>query len=374
MNLSKQIFLTMKKGPSLNFLTMCMGNRGFITMKSIVFSLIVAPAVALAMGRDLTLYNAQRYGAEAKIILCVIDQDGHPVADAKIFGGFQTGGNINDNVLIRGITDTNGEYMVQGKCTSRVRCGISKDGYYESEYLIEYPDGDAEKPVENGKWMPYGEVANMTLKKIVNPCRLASDDGSCKKLPELGEWIGYDLELNQWVAPYGSGRCPDMLVRIDIDAVNDTSDFKTSMEVSFTNNPYAGAYKLSKDAYSEMYSVYNADTNAEYQSSFLFVHERHPVVRQKPVVHVEGMTENDTRLDAKSYLVFRTRTEVDEKGKLVSAHYGKIEGLWEFFGSMRAASIQFNPTPNDTNLEDANTAEYSRMRQRQREELPCQKR
>ena len=46
-----------------------------------------------------------------------------------------------------------------------------------------------------------------------------------------------------------------MLLRIDIDAVNDTSDFKTSMEVSFTNNPYAGAYKLSKDAYSEMHSL-----------------------------------------------------------------------------------------------------------------------
>ena len=343
-------------------------------MKSIVFSLFAAPAVALAINPDLTLCNAQRYGAEAKMILRVIDQDGLPVADAKIFGGFQTGGNINDNVPIRGITDTDGEYIVQGKCTSRVRCGISKDGYYESEFLVEYPDGEVENPVENGKWMPYGAVANVTLKKIVNPCQLAIDDGSCKKLPKLGEWIGYDLELNQWVAPYGSGRCPDMLIRIYIDAVNDTSDFKTSMEVSFTNNPYAGAYKLSKDACSEMHSVYNDDVNATYQSSFLFVHERHPVVRQKPVVYVEGMAENDTRLDDKSYLVFRTRTKVDEKGNLVSAHYGKIDGLWEFFGSMRAASIQFNPTPNDTNLEDANTAEYSRMRQRQREELSTRKR
>ena len=164
-----------------------------------------------------------------------------------------------------------------------------------------------------------------------------------------------------------------MLVRIHVDAVDDISDFKTSMEVSFTNNPYAGAYKLSKDSYSEMHTVYNADTNAAYQSSFLFVHERHPIGRQKPIVYVEGMKENDTRLDDQSYLVFRTRTEVDEKGNLVSAHYGKIDGLWEFFGSMRAASIQFNPIPNDTNLEDAKTAEYSRMRQRQREEPPYKK-
>jgi hypothetical protein len=283
-------------------------------MKSIIFSLIAAPAIALAIGPDLTLCNAQRSGAEAKTSLRVLDQDGHPVANAKISGGFQTGGNINDNVPIRGVADTNGEYTVQGKCTGRVRCGISKEGYYESEFLVKYPLGGAGKPVENGKWMPYGAVSNVTLKKIVNPCRLASDDGSCKKLPKLGEWIGYDLELNQWVAPYGSGRFPDMLVRFHIDAVNDTSDFKTSMEVSFTNNPCAGAYKLSKDVCSEMHSVYHADPDAAYQSTFLFVHERHPVVRQKPVVCVEGMTENDTRLDAQSYLVFRTRTKVDEKG------------------------------------------------------------
>ena len=46
-----------------------------------------------------------------------------------------------------------------------------------------------------------------------------------------------------------------MLVRIHIDSVDGISDSKTSMEVSFTNNPYAGAYKLSKDSYSEMHSI-----------------------------------------------------------------------------------------------------------------------
>ena len=69
-----------------------------------------------------------------------------------------------------------------------------------------------------------------------------------------------------------------------------------------------------------------------------------------------------------NYKVLEFKEFGDEKGNLVSAHYGKIDGLWEFFGSMRATSIQFNTTPNDTNLEDAKMAEYSRMRQRQREE------
>ena len=46
---------------------------------------------------------------------------------------------------------------------------------------------------------------------------------------------------------------------------------------------------------------------------------------------------------------------LDEKGNLKTAHYGKIYGPWLFFGDM-AADVFFNPTENDPNLEDAETA------------------
>ena len=343
-------------------------------MKKIVLSLIAAPAVAFSSGLDLTLYNAQRYGAEAKFVLRVVDQDGVPVVHARIFGGIQTGGGLNDNVPVRGFTDTNGEYKVQGKCTGRIRCGVFKEGYYASDFIVKYPDNKSQKTVENGKWMPYGTVSTVVLKRIIHPCRLTCDDGSCKEFPKLGEWIGYDLELNQWVRPYGNGQHSDMLLKICIDAVNDTSNFKTSMEVSFTNNPYGGAYKLTKDPCSQMKTIYMADTNAVYQPSFVFLHERHPIVKQAHFAYTEGIKEIDTRLDDLSYLVIRTRTKVDANGNLVSAHYGKIYGLWEFFGSMRASRIQFNSKPNDPNLEDVDAARYSRMLIRQTEEQIQQER
>ena len=57
-------------------------------MKKNVLSLIAASVVVSASALDLTLYNAQRFGAEAKFVLRVIDQDGVPVAHARIFGGF----------------------------------------------------------------------------------------------------------------------------------------------------------------------------------------------------------------------------------------------------------------------------------------------
>lgn len=61
--------------------------------------------------------------------------------------------------------------------------------------------------------------------------------------------------------------------------------------------------------------------------------------------------------------MFRTRCVVDDEGKLVSAHYGKLMG--EFNGGFMAlgfhcaygdqCGIFFNPTPNDPNLEDMET-------------------
>ena len=343
--------------------------------KSIIIMLgLVIPQILIAVRpstEQMEFYNATTHGALIMEHIRVVDQDSIPVEAAKIWGGIQTGNGYHDYISVDGYTNTNGEFMVRGKCTNLLSLRITKNGYYTTEFQLSYRDATTETPkVRDGKWQPYNSQRVIILKKIVNPCPMVKDDGSCKKPPKLDEWIGYDLELNQWVAPYGSGRHSDVLIRIHIDAVNDISDFKTSMEVSFTNNPYAGAYRLSKDSYSEMQSVYNADTDAAYLSSFLFVHERHPIFKQKPIVYVEGVNENDTRLDKKSYLVFRTRTEVDENGNLVSAHYGKINGLWEFFGSMRAASILFNPTPNDTNLEDEYTAERSRKQQRQREAPP----
>ena len=135
-------------------------------MKALISFLIVTPMVALALDPDLTLYNAQRYGAEAKFVLRVVDYRGFPVADARILGGFQTGGNLNDSEQIRGITDANGECMVQGKCVDRVRCVISKEGYYSSDLLVRYPDRMSGQPVKNGKWQPYGATRTIILKEI----------------------------------------------------------------------------------------------------------------------------------------------------------------------------------------------------------------
>ena len=343
-------------------------------MKSMIAMLCLAfPLVLTAAGpsaEEMAFYKAYKNGAQARECLRVVDQDGMPVVGAKIDGGLQTGDGYNDYTPIRGTTGTNGEFVVQGKCTNRIRCGITLDGYYASEFVL--PNYASRHTFRDGKWHPYGSQHTVVLKKIIAPVNLTHPNPERRQNPDVGVWHGYDLEQCEWMPPYGNGKHADMLIRINVDA-SASHDFKATMEISFTNNPFAGAYQLVKDLYSEMKSIYMADTNAVYQTSCDFLHEEHPIVHKKPIVYVQGVEKTDTRLQKDSYLVFRTRTKVDENGNLVSAHYGKIYGPWEIFRAMHAYGVYFNPEPNNNNLEDIETAEHSRMLQRQRNEPPYKK-
>jgi hypothetical protein len=63
-----------------------------------------------------------------------------------------------------------------------------------------------------------------------------------------------------------------------------------------------------------------------------------------------GTVVRDIQMPEDKYMVFRTRTKVDNKGELASANYGLIfeKSGYGIKLNMRTA---FNPIPNDTNLE-----------------------
>ena len=336
-------------------------------MKLIVRSLCFAiPLILNAVGpsaEDLTLAKARRYGAQAKECLQVVDQDGMPVADARIWGGLQTGDGYKDFIPIRGSTDTNGEYIVQGKCTNRIRCDITLDGYYVSEF--ELTDYGHTHSIGGDKWLPHGSKTEIVLNKILNPMPLCCHNSrTLFKIPVYNEWVGFDFERFDFVRPYGQGQENDMMLRFALDNPA-RDDYHMTMEVSFTNNLYAGVYELARNKSSELESVYHADANAFYQQSLVYRFDRIP---GKVSRYTQQLTSNN-------YLVFRTRTKVDAEGKLISAHYGKIYGDWNFVGpgGMSMELCVFNPTPNDTNLEDAYTAERSLKRQQSKREPPYKK-
>lgn len=150
------------------------------------------------------------------------------------------------------------------------------------------------------------------------------------------------MELFDWVQPFGNGKHDDVLLMFQADVKDPIFDICHTMSVCFTNTPYGGAYVCQKEKLSDFQIDYMADTSKEYKNNFFFVRER----------KADG-TRCFNNLPKDSFLVFRTRTKVDEKGNLVSAHYGAISGEWAFGSeTMRMDDVCFNPVENDTSIED----------------------
>ena len=293
---------------------------------------------------EMLLLKSRTHGALAKECLHVVDQDGLPVAAANVWGGLQTGDGYTDFIPIRGTTNTNGDFVIQGKCTNRIRCDITKDGYYDSEFLSE--NYGYRHSLRDGKWQPYGSVRTVVMKKIMNPCKLHAFPLSIGgyQIPKFDEWLGFDFERTEWTPPYGNGRFADVLLRFSAMRKG-LHEYRYVMDVSFTNNPCAGGYQKEVDKSSELGTTYIADSNAVYRTAFSYVKEQSPGAKRRWNV-----------LDSDSYIVFRTRTRVDEHGNLVGAHYGKILGPW-FSGKeyMTMSDGCFNPVENDVNIEDCRT-------------------
>jgi hypothetical protein len=310
---------------------------------------VVAPLLKAVAIPDLELYNAMRQGAEVNIALRVVDSRGAPVPQARLHGGLQTGDGLDDFSSIEGQTDTNGIYTVSGICTHRLRCRISKPGYYPSECLMMFPVKGAVPQVLDGKWQPFGAPMTVVLKELRMPGRLCAFPDSLRncRIPAFDEWLGFDFEHADWTTPYGKGHYRDVLLRFSAEEKSMT-DYKYVMEVSFTNNPYAGAYMMKADLRSKLTTAYVADSNATFQTSFCFKSTQSP-----------GRPRCIDILNRDSYLVFRTRTRVDEYGRLAGAHYGKILGRWlsdtEF---MILSDGCFNPVENDVNIEDGQSLRH----------------
>ena len=294
---------------------------------------------SILLGVPATLIGAYRNGAMSRVVYCIVDDRGLVVSNATAHIWYKSYGRPQDNANWRVLTDQDGQFVAEHRTNEKLKVFVCKDGYYGARDEISYFDTKRNSVFED-KWIPYGITKTLVLKRVLNPTAMVSSAGlDYYKYPPLDRWVGFDLQKREWMPPWGVGNYPDMLIRFERQ---DTANgYHRTMEVSFTNNPFAGVYQLKVDDSSEMNSVYHADTNATYLNSLLFTVDR----------DANGFHRRD--LKDGQYLVFRTRTRTNEMGRLVSAHYGKVYGNWRFGerGGMAIQKIEFNPTPNDTNLE-----------------------
>jgi hypothetical protein len=320
----------------------------FIIKAFILIGIFTTVAGVVGNGYELPL---------AKVAIRVIDENGKAVTDAKVELGF-------DGPLTRGVTDINGMFVAEGPCNiSGMGSRILKDGYYQSS--AEIPKFHDYDKVLN-RWEPWNKTYNVILRPIVNPIPLFSKTVQVN-VPVLGKHCGYDLEIGDWVAPYGKGLTADFIFTVNKNMKNE-SNFDTKGELTFSDSlnglqPAAISEITSNSIFRWPRQAPENGYEAEFHLRYTLSVDSGTMVRSfKPRTEWEGY-------------FFRVRSTVQD-GKIISANYGKIRGGIELEprGTSTCAitfTYYYNPTPLDRNLEwDARRDLFTKLGQGQRPRSP----
>jgi hypothetical protein len=210
---------------------------------------------------------------------------------------------------------------------------VLKEGYYRihAGYDLYLPGQfDGQKVAANRN-----ATLTLMLKKIVKPIPMYAKSLNTH-VPDLNKPIGYDFEIGDWVGPYGKGGNSDILFTAHFDKqTNGESDY--TLTVSFRNSgdgiqEFQAPALAQNGPYSELRSSQEAPADG-YQSKWIQTDNRGP---GHPI---------ETNRDSNRNYYFRVRTKIDDRGNIVSAHYGKI------YGDFMQFKYYLNPTPNSRNIE-----------------------
>ena len=275
------------------------------------------------------------------MIVSAVDDDGNAVSNANV--KVLLGMNFREKAyFISGITDAKGQFAIEGTTTgNEIEIEVTKDGYYKAAKKLCLIKMGSEYEVRNGKWQPWGMVVKLPMRKIVKPVKLlALHDGI--QIPATNTWIGFDMKKKDWVVSGRGGEIPDFEVMVQWDGRPMMTLEFAQMDIRFVGKG-AGFYFTDKTIGSAFTGAYKADTNNTFHTEFTC-----RAMRKDGVFSDSGVPKG-------KLMVVRSRCKLDDKGNILEANYSTIrtlfiEGGWN--GKAQAiVNYQFNPTPNDTNLE-----------------------
>ena len=291
---------------------------------------------------DSDFQRANLNGARARIELTVHDECGVPVADASVHVLMGMNYRLN-SYDIDGRTDTNGVFIIEGKTTgNEIEIKVTKDGWYRSQKKLCFIEMGKEHAVKDGRWLPWGMKVNLPLRRRGTLSKLLVFASPARAIPSTNNWVGVDLERNDFVKPYGIGESSDVLVKVIWDGLSLEDSKLCFAEVAFPRE-HDGGYFAPVVNCSDFRYVYFAETNKVEVKSL-------KIVRNGNARHLSHPTDG-----RESELIVRLRTELDDRGKVVSANYGAIENIivspaWKGNPTIRFVHV-FNPVRNDANLE-----------------------
>ena len=290
--------------------------------------------------------KACQNGADAQVAFHVTDDLGCSVPRAKVDVFFDMLDRSKAR-QITGDTDTNGFFVAEARTGGVLKIRVSCDGYYSSKDEISFIDMGHEHEVKRGRWQPWGMEKEIVLRPVKNPVAKMPQVSCAKYTRNMGDWIGFDIEKYDFVAPDGNGVYADMEIKFDWDGRRGDNFHGMDVGIRFSE-PHSGAYYQDRIMTSDFKDAYFAVTNETYQKEFGFY--SHPVRDDRGKI----IKREQKFFDSTKSLIVRSRCMVNEDGTLKQARYSEIsdltfgcgdKGAWVMFQPI------FNPTPNDTNLE-----------------------
>lgn len=300
----------------------------------------------------------QLFGYEVK--MRVVDERGEPVvgAMAKII--------FIDNTTERvdvGVSGPDGRFSSRGRGTNSVMLKAAKDGHYQAR--IEGLSKDTDHDVE------------VVLPRIINPIPLFASyidsagriPGGEMTFPVHNQWIGFDLEVADWVAPHGKGKTADFLLRFTNEFKGLRSSRRTLEERIEIHKRLLTFFK--ENWTEEKFKIHSGKWDALVEMSF--PGEEEGILEAKRFIGYSPMklphlAPEDGYLSTWKRMVnnydgiilpedtgffLRTRVKKDQHGRIISANYAKFIGRMNVMANTGRIEFfyYFNPTPNDRNLE-----------------------
>lgn len=296
----------------------------------------------------LLLFAANLHAYEGRVTIHVVGEDGLPIAGAKAniqFAVAAPGGGLGSEKVVNvdGLTDTNGICVLSGNGDDAyVGAAVLKDGYYgASGYRIQFTNSQL------GRWQPWNPTIEVALQKRGVQVPMYARRVDEIKIPDEDKPVGFDLEIGDWVAPFGKGEIADFLFKYDSKPeptvpVREIPPYDVTLTLSFSNDGdgIQSIFVPRRGGHSGLRLPRQAPADG-YQ----------PVLIRHEAKERGQMAYSDFR-DDQNYF-FRVRTKKDAQGNIVSALYGKIHGDFNHAaaGGKLAFIYYLNPTPNDSKME-----------------------
>ncbi len=288
----------------------------------------------------------------------VVDENTRePIAGADVAISFTRPVNSDGH---HGQTDKAGNFGARGTNTMGVFIRINKKGYYEWV---------KRRGIRKGM----DHSVTVALRKVENPIPLFVRDVFLK-FPVFDEWLGFDFEVGDWVAPQGRGKSRDILFKFHREFKGYEFSGKEWEDIKRVNAKASEAEL--KKFYGEWDGVLWIDFPSELGG---IIEERkgyltHSEMKMPHLAPEEGYKTEKIEIKKKNYkseeekaeeiqqyikfgegkpsgFYIRTRV-VEVDGKVIKANYVKLaKEIGVGAGGSINFTYYFNPTPNNRNLE-----------------------